>query len=226
MKGLLWKEWTILTGSFKRNVVFFAAFYGVISVLSRQAYMGYALILVFALLAGSTVSFDENSHWDTYARTLPVTPAQIIGCKYLFGLGGVALGAAVAAGIAALVSLRTSVLFYSETGRQSVGDVAASILVCSSIALLFVAAVFPFSYKFNSINARSRIFLTFAILSAAVGLVISFLPENLRDALVHQLNSADETLAMLLFVGLFAAALIVYAISYKICVDIYTRKEY
>ena len=98
--------------------------------------------------------------------------------------------------------------------------------MCSSIALLFVAAVFPFSYKFNSINARSRIFLTFAILSAAVGLVISVLPENLRDALVHQLNSADETLAMLLFVGLFAAALIVYAISYKICVEIYTRKEY
>ncbi|WP_455502488.1 ABC-2 transporter permease, partial [Gemmiger sp.] len=178
MKGLLWKEWTILTSSFKRNVVFFAAFYGIISVLSRQAYMGYALVLVFALLTGATVSFDENSHWDTYARTLPVTPAQVIGCKYLIGLGGVGLGAAVAAVIAALVSLRSSALTYSETGAQSVGDVAAAILVCSSMALLFVAMVFPFSYKFNSINARSRIFLTFALFSAVIGLVISALPEN------------------------------------------------
>lgn len=226
MKGLMYKEWCILSGSFKRNVVFFAAFYGIISVLSRQAYMGYALILVFALLAGSTVSFDENSHWDSYARTLPVTPAQIIGCKYLFGLGGVGLGALTAAVIAALVSLRTPVLIYSDTGAQSAADAAAAILVCSSMALLFVAAVFPFSYKFNSVNARSRIFLTFAILSAAIGLVISALPENLRGELVHRLNGADENLAMLLFVGLFAAALILYAVSYKICVEIYKRKEY
>ena len=106
MKGLLYKEWTFLTGSYKRSVLFFAVFYGIIGVLSRQAYMGYALILVFAMLAGSTISFDENSHWDTYARTLPVTPAQIVGCKYLLGLGGVVLGNAAAVLIAVLVNLR------------------------------------------------------------------------------------------------------------------------
>lgn len=225
MKGLLYKEWTILTGSFKRNVVFFAVLYGIISVLSRQAYMGYTLILVFALLAGSTISFDENSHWDTYARTLPVTPAQVVGCKYLLGLGGVALGDVTAALIAVLVDLRTPVLYYAES-HQSVGDIAAAILVCSSMALLFLAVMLPFSYKFNSVSARSRMFLVFAILSAMVGLVISALPEHLRDELVHLLNSTDANFALLLFVGILAAALILYGVSYKICVEVYRRKEY
>lgn len=226
MKGLLWKEWTILTGSYKRSVLFFAAFYGIISILSRQAYMGYALILVFAMLAGSTISFDENSHWDTYARTLPVTPAQIVGCKYLLGLGGIALGNAAAVLIAVLVNLRAPALFYAAEQPQSAADIAAALLVCSSMALLFEAAIFPFSYRFNSVTARSRIFLLFAVLSAAGGLVISVLPDNTRDALVHQMNSMEEIHAMLLFAGLFAAVLIVYAVSYKICVGIYKRKEY
>ena len=225
MKGLLYKEWTILTGSYKRSVLFFAVFYGIISILSRQAYMGYALILVFAMLAGSTISFDENSHWDTYARTLPVTPAQIVGCKYLLGLGGIALGNAVAVLIAVLVNLRSPVYDYAYF-HQSAADIAAALLVCSSMALLFVAAILPFSYKFNSVNARSRIFLLFAVLSAAGGLVISVLPDNTRDALVHQMNSMEEIHAMLLFAGLFAAVLLVYAVSYKICVGIYKRKEY
>lgn len=229
MKGLLYKEWAILTGSYKRSVLFFAVLYGIIGILSRQAYMGYALILVFAMLAGSTISFDENSHWDTYSRTLPVTPAQIVGCKYLLGLGSVALGNAAAVLIAVLVNMRSPVYDYAYF-HQSTTDIAAALLVCSSMALLFVAAILPFSYKFNSVNARSRIFLLFTVLSAAVGLIIAVLPEDtrniLRDAMVNTMINTDEIHAMLLFAGLFAAALLVYAVSYKICVGIYKRKEY
>lgn len=229
MKGLLYKEWAILTGSYKRSVLFFAVLYGIIGILSRQAYMGYALILVFAMLAGSTISFDENSHWDTYSRALPVTPAQIVGCKYLLGLGSVALGNAAAVLIAVLVNMRSPVYDYAYF-HQSTTDIAAALLVCSSMALLFVAAILPFSYKFNSVNARSRIFLLFTVLSAAVGLIIAVLPEDtrniLRDAMVNTMINTDEIHAMLLFAGLFAAALLVYAVSYKICVGIYKRKEY
>ncbi len=229
MKGLLYKEWTILTGSYKRSVLFFAAFYGIVSVLTRLGQMGYMFILVFSLLAGSTVSFDENSRWDTYARTLPVTPEQIVGCKYLLGLCGVALGNVVATLIAVLVNLRSPVYDYASF-HQSAADIATTLLACSSMALLFVAAILPFSYKFNSVSARSRVFLLLAVLSAAVGLVIAALPENtrntLRDALVYKMINTDELHAILLFAGIFAATLIVYAFSYKICVGIYKRKEY
>ena len=64
--------------------------------------MAYALEVVFAIMITSTIAFDENAHWDVYDRTLPVTPAQLVGSKYLLGLGGLALGAACTVLIVAL----------------------------------------------------------------------------------------------------------------------------
>ena len=95
MKGLLYKEWATLISSYKQSVFFIAFLYGGISILTGQTGMAYALLVVFSILITSTISFDENSHWDIYARTLPVTPAQLVGSKYLFGLCGLALAGAV-----------------------------------------------------------------------------------------------------------------------------------
>lgn len=86
MKGLLYKEWATLTSSYKQSVFFFAFLYGGISILTGQTGMAYGLLVIFSILITSTISFDENSHWDIYVRTLPVTPAQLVGSKYLFGL--------------------------------------------------------------------------------------------------------------------------------------------
>ena len=92
MKGLLYKEWATLTSSYKQSVFFIAFLYGGISILTGQTGMAYGLLVIFSILITSTISFDENSHWDIYVRTLPVTPAQLVGSKYLFGLCGLALG--------------------------------------------------------------------------------------------------------------------------------------
>ena len=75
MKGLLYKEWATLKSSYKQTVFFIAFLYGGISILTGQTGMAYALLVVFSILITSTISFDENSHWDIYVRTLPVTPA-------------------------------------------------------------------------------------------------------------------------------------------------------
>ncbi len=95
MKGLLYKEWATLTSSYKQSVFFFAFLYGGISILTGQTGMAYGLLVIFSILITSTISFDENSHWDIYVRTLPVTPAQLVGSKYLFGLCGLAAGHSV-----------------------------------------------------------------------------------------------------------------------------------
>ena len=112
MKGLLYKEWAILTSSYKQTVFFIAFLYGGISILTGQTGMAYALLVVFSILITSTISFDENSHWDIYARTLPVTPAQLVGSKYLFGLCGLALGTVCTVLIVALNNVLPPLLFW------------------------------------------------------------------------------------------------------------------
>lgn len=112
MKGLLYKEWATLTSSYKQTVFFIAFLYGGISILTGQTGMAYALLVVFSILITSTISFDENSHWDIYARTLPVTPAQLVGSKYLFGLCGLALGTVCTVLIVALNNVLPPLLFW------------------------------------------------------------------------------------------------------------------
>lgn len=112
MKGLLYKEWATLTSSYKQSVFFFAFLYGGISILTGQTGMAYGLLVIFSILITSTISFDENSHWDIYVRTLPVTPAQLVGSKYLFGLCGLALGTVYTVLIVALNNVLPPLLFW------------------------------------------------------------------------------------------------------------------
>ena len=162
MKGLFWKEWSILTRSYKQIVLFLVVIYGLLGIAMGQTTMAYALQVVFSIMVTSTIAFDENSHWDAYARTLPVTPSQIVGCKYLFGLGGLAAGSVLAALIVALSNLLDEpILIYHTVDKVGAIDLAAALLVCGSLSLLFVGLILPLSYCFNSARARSSIFLVF-----------------------------------------------------------------
>ena len=139
MKGLLYKEWATLTSSYKQSVFFFAFLYGGISILTGQTGMAYGLLVIFSILITSTISFDENSHWDIYVRTLPVTPAQLVGSKYLFGLCGLALGTVYTVLIVALNNVLPPLLFWHTVYKVPPLECLAALLACGSMALLLVA---------------------------------------------------------------------------------------
>ena len=219
MKGLLYKEWATLTSSYKQSVFFIAFLYGGISILTGQTGMAYALLVVFSILITSTISFDENSHWDIYVRTLPVTPAQLVGSKYLFGLCGLALGTVCTVLIVALNNVLPPCCFGTLCIRYR-PRVSGSPAACGSMALLLVALLLPLSYRFNSVKARSWLFLIIGVLGGCIGLVASVSPD-----LMQLFNASDEVLLAGL-VAAFVGLLAVYFVSYKVCVGIYKRKEY
>lgn len=145
MKGLLYKEWATLTSSYKQSVFFFAFLYGGISILTGQTGMAYGLLVIFSILITSTISFDENSHWDIYVRTLPVTPAQLVGSKYLFGLCGLALGTVYTVLIVALNNVLPPLLFwhtvYKVTAPRVSGSPAGLRQHGTAVGRAFAAAV-------------------------------------------------------------------------------------
>ena len=226
MKGLFWKEWSILTRSYKQIVLFLVVIYGLLGIAMGQTTMAYALQVVFSIMVTSTIAFDENSHWDAYVRTLPVTPGQIVGCKYLFGLGGLAAGTVLTALIVALSNLLDKpILIYHTVDKVSAVELAAALLVCGSLSLLFVGLILPLSYCFNSARARSSIFLVFGAFGLLIGTVVAALPDRVRGTAFAFLNSPDEVILPWLAAA-FAVTLALYGVSYKICVGIYTKKEY
>ena len=128
MKGLLYKEWATLISSYKQSVFFIAFLYGGISILTGQTGMAYALLVVFSILITSRISFDENSHWDIYARTLPVTPAQLVDSKYLFGLCGLALGTVCTVLIVTLNNVLPPLLFRHAAYKVPVASVSPDLM--------------------------------------------------------------------------------------------------
>ena len=93
MKGLLYKDISIMTRSFKGNILLLVALYGVLILVTREAYLAYAMTVVWGIYVASTINYDEQAHWDAYAATLPVTPGQVIGSKYLLCAASTAIGA-------------------------------------------------------------------------------------------------------------------------------------
>ena len=88
MIGLLRKDQTLLWSSYGKNFLLVGALYTIMSCLSdSMVFVLYALVFLGGMYAVSTLSMDEQSQWDAYVRTLPVTPGQIVGSKYLLTLG-------------------------------------------------------------------------------------------------------------------------------------------
>ena len=92
MRGLLYKDWSLVINSYKYNFLLLLVFYALLTALLKMTFLAYAMVFVVGMYAASTTSMDENSHWDAYARTLPVTPGQLVAVKYLLTLFFTAVG--------------------------------------------------------------------------------------------------------------------------------------
>ena len=134
MKGLLCKDWAILVNSYKKNFLIMVVLYLGMAVCLHMNYLCYALVAVCGVYASSTMNFDDYAHWDTYARTLPVTPGQVVGCKYLLGLLLTLFGSVCAAVGIFLTGQYTDVL-----------EAAFSILLIAAFSLLLFAVNMPIS---------------------------------------------------------------------------------
>ena len=217
MKGLLCKDWAILVNSYKKNFLILVLLYLGMAVCLHMDYLCYALVAVCGIYASSTMNFDDSAHWDTYARTLPVTPGQVVGCKYLLGLLFTLFGSVCAAVGIFLVGQYTDVL-----------EATFSILVIAAFSLLLFAVNMPFSYKFGAVRARTWVYLvTFSAVFATI-YVMEKLPYLQRSAVTSQLDTMGNAItarpALLLLPC--AVVLLLYLGSWALSVQIYQRKEF
>lgn len=217
MKGLLCKDWAILVNSYKKNFLIMVALYLGMAFCLHMDYLCYALITVCGIYASSTINFDDSAHWDTYARTLPVTPGQVVGCKYLLGLLFTLFGT-----VCAVVGVFLS-------GQHSdVLDAASSILVVAALSLLLIAVNMPLSYKFGAVRARTWVYLVTFLAVFAVIYVMEKLPYLQHSAFTAQLDTIGNaiTASPALLLLPCAAVLLLYLGSWAVSVQIYQNKDF
>ena len=215
MKGLLYKDVSIMTRSFKGNILLLVALYGVLILVTKEAYLAYAMTAVWGIYVASTINYDEQAHWDAYAATLPVTPGQVIASKYLLCAASTAIGAALSLALVLLAGVGGA-------------ECTLGILACAEVSVLTNALLMPITYRFGAAKSRAYLMvIVFAIVFGACFVAQEILQNRmLRDSANMDIALQSQTAIV---VGAVALSLlltaVLYAISYTVCVRIYAKKE-
>lgn len=214
MKGLLYKDVSIMTRSFKGNILLLVALYGVLILVTKEAYLAYAMTAVWGIYVASTINYDEQAHWDAYAATLPVTPGQVIASKYLLCAASTAIGAALSLALVLLAGV--------DGAEYTLG-----ILACAEVSVLTNALLMPITYRFGAAKSRAYLMvIVFAIVFGACFAAQEVLQRqaadfaNMNAALQAQTTPAAGIIALSLLL-----TAVLYAISYTICTRVYAKKE-
>lgn len=206
MKGLILKDLLNLRSTFKMlgaMIVFFAVAF----LREGNSFVFGIIILMFAMMVVTTISYDDLAKWDAYALTMPVTRKEMVLSKYLV----MAILNTLGAVLSLIVGIVGSVIM-----RQSFDlEILAIIGIIYLVAFIFGSVIIPLIYKFGTEKARLMLFLC-ALLPTALILL-------LEQFNVPLPTTGNPWIYLILLIGFSVAGIV---LSYLISLKIYTNKEF
>ena len=193
--------------------------------LTRQALMYIVFIAVFSLMPGynmasfavmmacmmpmTALAYDERSHWDRLAASMPYTTAQLVLSKYLMGL--ILMLCSVALGLIALPLQR---LVNPDVSLQELMSVSLGAL---GAGMLIQGVLLPVMFRFGTEKAR----LFMLVLMGAVFADIAALSQA-QDALRGFMEGMNGGAVAAVLAGLAAT---VYLVSMPLSIRAYRRRN-
>lgn len=217
MKGLLRKDWYIFLKYGKMFAVFIVL-YAFVAGFSKNAlfYASFSVVMG-ALQVKMIMAYEEQDKWDCLAVCLPLKPEQLVREKYLASL--VSTGA-VAFLVGASICCAKQI---SAVGNDFFSPVPAFLMLLF-MGSLISAVELPILFRFG-VN-RGRILLTLVVM-----LVTGILASTMAG--LREITEAGGALfgsvsvpAAALIAGAVAVAVIGLAISMRISVTVYKKREF
>lgn len=159
----------------------------------------------------SLLAYDQSSRFSVCSAALPVTKEQLVGGKYLIGLCGMAL-----AELLSMAALAAAQLLW---GTVSVQITVATLIQVAMLTLLDNIILLPLFYRFGYEKAKVGFYFIVGALSALMGFSVA---AN-EDGLVR--NLLPQSISSLGLLGIAAAALALYALSWRLSVAWYGKAE-
>ena len=158
----------------------------------------------------SLLAYDQGSRFSVCSVALPVTKEQLVGGKYLIGLCGMAL-----AELLSMAALAAAQLLW---GTVSVQITVATLIQVAMLTLLGNMILLPLTYRFGYEKARYVYYLCIGVLACLMGIAVSS-----GGILLNGILPAHGSLLVLVVV--LAAALALYALSWRLSVAWYGKAE-
>ena len=203
MKGLVLKDLLVLKTTMKTVIVIIVLF-GFMGAMSGSTYMTTFASVYAAILPMTCMAYDERSHFNRYAVTMPVKPAHIALSKYVTGL----VLAAVAMVIAVLMAVVTKV------------SILETVLTCMAIPVIYHTFMLPLMFLFGT--EKSRIII---LIGAVVPALLFGFAED-AGVLEATLSRLSNTSVTVIGVALAVALVVLYVISMFISIAICKKKEW
>lgn len=231
MLGLIKKDLLLLKTNTK-VFIFIILFYILFGVTSDfgPAIITAMLTMVMGMMVLSTIQWDEQTKWHSYALTTPVSRKMLVISKYLLSLITIAIGAITGFICSIIVALIKNLVFNAPKYSFDTEALVITFAVFA-VMLLINAILLPAIYKFGV--EKSRIILLvlvglpvfiISVLAATISGLISSGTINgtfLTNAITW-LEAKPALLAVIAVILLIA----VIAASCKLSIKILEKKEF
>ena len=157
------------------------------------------------------LAYDQASKFSEYSGVLPVTKEQLVGSKYIIGLCGLVLAELFAAAALGVASLHWTAVDHAL--------VVSTLVQVGMTTLLNSAVLLPLNYRFGYEKAKYAFYFMVGLVAALMGFGVS---AN-EDGLVR--NLLPQGISPLGLLGIAAAALALYALSWRLSVAWYGKAE-
>lgn len=205
MKGLLLKDWYQVKTNMRMMYLTVLAVLA-IWILSTSGDSSFAVdysAVFLGIMPAYLLSYDHASGWTEYSFALPLSKELQVAEKYLIGLFCAAAAVVIGGLFVTVIPLRTGTAPDKDVLSLLAGSVCA-ILLINGIML-------PLYYRFGAEKARMLYMLMFAGMGAALGG---------GTVLMDAVPEPDAAIAI---VGVLAAVLVLYALSWRVSVAWYGK---
>lgn len=209
MTSLILKD-LIMLKSYAKTLIIMIGFFALVTFSNDASFLSGMIILILAMLPVTSFSFDQQSKWDLFSQTLPVSRKQLVWSKYLLGL------IAIGSGVVIAILLNGVILLLKNQPVDLLELVVANIAIAYA-GIFFLAVLIPLVYQFGVEKSR--------LISLAVLAVPSLLAVGLSRAGVS-FAWLDSIAPALLFGISSLAVVLVFLLSAFVSIRIYSKKDF
>ena len=213
MKGLLLKD-AYQMWYYTRMLILAAVVMMLVGVFGMKEGSNFFMLyggFLLGIFPMTLLAYDQNSRFSAYSAALPVTKEQLVGSKYLIGLGAMALSE-----LLSMAALAVAQLLW---GTVTVQITVATLLQVAMLTLLGNMILLPLSYRFGYEKAKYAFYLVVGLVAALMGFGVS---AN-EDGLVR--NLLPQSISSLGLLGIAVVTLALYALSWRLSVAWYGKAE-
>ena len=210
MKGLLLKDFYMLTQSSRYYLMLICVFAVCSSFSGNSAFLLFVLFFIGSVISFNLISYDEKSRWNSFSGAFPYTRAELVSVKYIMTIFCI--------GINIFINMIIHGGMLLMTGTNDWSSYFGLLLVLFPAGFIAPSILLPATFRFGVEKGRLVYYVIFIIVGGCLG-GLTALNQEIPLSLDNGTFSVAEITISLI------SGILIFAISWIISIRIYQNKE-